>query len=150
MFGEHESDFRRPTERVEGVKIHPGEIDVSLYSLTELLTLRNKIDALLPPMQMSEMDLETEVVRQFMTVKALQGDTLAGHDEANKKASVVNACAAALQTLAKMQVELHNAERFKKIENLLIRHLKALPKEVADKFLADYSNLVMDKPGVGK
>jgi hypothetical protein len=140
----------KPTTPIAAVKVPTSELDVSLYSLTELLTLRNKIDALLPPMSMKDMDLEQEVVRQFMTVKALQGDVLGGNDEANKKASVVNACAAALQTLAKMQVELHNAERFKRIENLMIKHLKLLPKESVDKFLDDYARLVADKPGVEK
>lgn len=144
MFGEDEVEWRQPTP-LAGAHIPAENVDVSLYSMTELLVLRNKIDGLLPPMKMAEMNLEEEVVRQFMTVKALQGDVLGGNDEANKKAAVVNACAAALQNLAKMQVELQTAERFKKIEGLLIKHLKALPKEAADKFLADYGNLILDQ-----
>ena len=112
--------------------------------MNELLPLRNKIDTMLPPTKMSDMDLEHEIVLQFMTVRALQADTLASNDEANKKASVVNACASALQVLAKMQVELHTAERLKRIEMLVVKYMKTLPKATVDKFLADYSSLSLD------
>lgn len=143
MFEDDGSDFpRKKTVPLDSMSLPPGEVDVSLYSQTELLILRNKIDARLPPMQMASMNLEEEVVLQFMTVKALQADTLAGNNESNQKAAVVNACASALKALVNMQVEIHTAERFKKIENLMVRYIKRLPKDTAEQFLKDYSNLV--------
>ena len=143
MFEDHGGEFpRNKTVPIESVSLPPGEIDISLYDTSELLMLRNMIDARLPPMQMRSLNLEEEVVLQFMTVKSLQAATLAGNEEANKKASVANACASALQSLVKMQVELHDAERFKKIENLMIKYIKTLPAETAQKFLDDYTNLV--------
>lgn len=144
MFGEDSGGRVKPLDAVGSVGIDLNEIPLGSMSMTELLTMRSKIDGLLPPMRMEEMDLEEEVVRQYMTVKSLQGDTLAGNDEPNKKASVVNACAAALQQLAKLQTDVYTAERFKRIENLLIKHIKLLPKETADAFIKDYSQLVMD------
>jgi hypothetical protein len=117
------------------------DLDISLYSQTELFSLRQRIDALLPEMDINKIDLEEEVVRQFMTVKNLQSTVLQGAEEANKKAAVINACTAALAALAKMQVELHTAERFKKIENLMIRYIKLMPKELAEQFLEKYTNL---------
>lgn len=129
---------------LEGSALPPNEVDISLYSDTELLALRSRIDSRLPPMQMSALNLEEEVVRQFMTVKALQGEVLSSHEESNKKASVVNACAAALQALAKMQIELHDAERFKKIESLMVKHIRLLPIEVAESFLKAYSELSLE------
>lgn len=141
MIGDEDRMFSNNVAPLEGASLPPDHVDISLYDDMELLVLRHRIDAMLPPMRMSEMNLEEEVVRQFMTVKALQGTTLSGNDEANKKASVVNACAAALQTLAKLQIELHSAERFKTIENLLIKHLKAWPEDLARAFLEDYAKL---------
>jgi hypothetical protein len=143
--GELGDESTRRIAPLEGSALPPNEVDISLYNMTELLALRNRIDSMLPPMQMSKLNLEEEVVRQFMTVKALQGAVLSSNEESNKKASVVNACASALQTLAKMQVELHDAERFKKIEAMMVKYIKLLPMDIATKFLNDYANLSLDK-----
>lgn len=134
--------FSSEVKPLEGACLPAYEVDISLYDQGELLALRDRIDGLLPPMTMASMNLEEAIVRQFMTVKELQNKVLSGNDEPNKKASVVNACASALQTLAKLQIELHTAERFKAIENLMIKHVKALPLEQAQKFMDDYANLV--------
>jgi len=147
MFNDHGGEFPRNSKlNADQSPASLQGLDISLYSMVELLTLRNLIDSRLPPMDINELDLEEEVVRQFMTVKGLQAQTLNGNEEANKKASVVNACSVALTSLAKLQVDLHTAERFKKIENLMIRHLKLLPKESADAFLEQYKTLVLDTP----
>lgn len=116
--------------------------DISLFSTTELLLLRSKIDQLLPPMELSKMNLEQELVRQYQTVLALQSDTIAEErTDAAKKAAVVNATAASLQHLVKLQTDLFTAERFKAIESLLIKHLKLLPKETVEAFMKQYSQL---------
>ncbi len=142
MFSDDTDDgFRREVAPLTGASLPAFEVDISLYDTGELLLLRNRIDSMLPPMTMASMNLEEEIVKQFMTVQALQSKTLAGNDESNKKAAVVNACASALQNLAKLQIELHTAERFKTIENLIIKHVKSLPLETAQKFMDDYSNL---------
>jgi hypothetical protein len=116
--------------------------DVSLLSQSELLALRARIDERLPTMTLQSMNLESELVMQYHTVKALQTDTIEDQlIEPNKKASVVNACASALSLVVKMQTDLYNAERFKSIETLMIRALKTLPKETVDVFLNEYEKL---------
>lgn len=118
------------------------QLDISLYSESELLTLRAKIDERLPKMEIGGIDLESELVLQFRTVQALQNETLEeDRIDANKKASVINACASALMALTKLQVEVYTSERFKQIEGLMIKYLKTLPKETADAFMHDYKNL---------
>jgi hypothetical protein len=122
----------------------PGRqaFDVSLLSQSELLALRARIDERLPTMTLQSMNLESELVLQYHTVKALQTDTLEDkYIEPNKKASVVNACASALSLIVKMQTDLYNAERFKAIETIMIRALKTLPKEAVDTFLNEYEQL---------
>lgn len=143
MFNGEGGDFPRP-KALESVQMSAADIDISLYNTTELYALRARIDARLPPTDINELDLEEEVVRQFMQVRDLQAQVLNGNEEANKKAAVINACTNALQALAKLQVELHTAERFKKIENLLIKHLKLLPVEVAESFMDQYQNLILE------
>ena len=57
--------------------------------LADLLALRAKIDAALPMSQLSEMNMEHEVVIQFMTVKALQEQVLADENEEVSRKSQV-------------------------------------------------------------
>lgn len=144
MFGDNGNEFPRS----KGLDTDPGVNvnDIMLDGLTqmELFALRGRIDAVLPAPNMSEVNLEDEVVRQFQTVRALQATVIAGNDEPNKKASVIQACATALQMLSKMQAEIYTAERFKRIENLLIKHLKLLPEETAQAFLAGYERLILE------
>lgn len=108
--------------------------------LRELLTLRAMIDARLPARALKDMNLEEELVVQYMTAKALQTSVLNGNEEANKKAQTLNACATALQQLIKMQAEYHTAERLKNIETKLIRALERLPREPLVEFFAWYES----------
>lgn len=144
MFGDNGNEFPRAVEQDRGPGFSVNDLMLEQMTQLELYTLRGRIDAILPAARMSEVNLEDEVVRQFQTVRALQTTVLAGNDEPNKKASVVQACATALQMLSKMQAEVHTAERFKRIENLLIKHLKLLPVETAEAFIADYSRLTLE------
>lgn len=122
--------------------VKQGGVDVSLYNVAELLELRARIDAALPPLAMKDIDLEKELVIQFYVTKQLQTDTLNDQKaDPGKKASVVGACLAMLKEMTKTQIELHTAERFKAIEGLMIRAMKTLPKETVDKFLKDYESL---------
>lgn len=104
-----------------------------------LLALRAEIDAALPPARLSAMNLEEELVLQFKTAKALQTITLGeATTEANKKAQVVNTTAATLQALVKMQADFYTAERFKRIELLLIETLRTLPQDAVADFFERY------------
>lgn len=140
MFGE----VQNPTPRADtpDQKRHSAKFDVSQLSMSELLNLRGRIDERLPSMTLDSMNLESELVLQYQTVKSLQVDTLEDdYVEPNKKASVVNACAAALGSIVKLQTDLYTAERFKSIETILIRTLKTLPKETVEKFIDEYEAL---------
>lgn len=106
-----------------------------------LLLLRAQIDDLLPATALQDLDLATELVIQYQVAKALQTMTLAGDEEANRKAQVVNTTSSTLQALVKAQAEFHNSERFKVLETLMIASLKLMPAEVATKFLEDYEKL---------
>lgn len=114
-------------------------LDLKAYPVHLLLGLRAEIDAVLPPMRLSEINLEEQLMIQFHTARALQTATLAeSFTESNKKAQVVNTTASTLQALIKMQTDFHTAERFKKIETILIEALRGFPEDLTHKFFEQY------------
>lgn len=116
--------------------------DIQDWSVEEMLNLRAEIDRLLPSTKLKEMDLEKELVLQYHKVVALQTRVLEDdRTPANQLAQVSNAVAGTLQQLVTMQAKFHTSERFKELENLMIKHMRTLPKEVAEAFLDDYESL---------
>lgn len=115
----------------------------SIHTVAELIQFRDEINAHLPPTELSELNLEQEVLLQFHVMRELQSDVLAEKDlPANQRAAVANSVASILRTLADRQSELYTSERFKDIENLLIRTLTLFPEDVASKFLTEYERII--------
>lgn len=112
------------------------------YSISELLSLRAEIDARLPASSLQDMNLERELVRQYLKVQELQEESR--QDEGvpyNQQAQVANSVASTLDALVKMQKDIYTSERFKAIENLLIQYIKRMPLELAEQFVAEYEAL---------
>jgi hypothetical protein len=115
----------------------------SIYTVAELVRFRDEITQHLPPLSLSELNLEEETLLQYHTLRELQGDVLSDDDvPANQRAQVANSVATTLKTLGDQQIALYNSERFKEIENLLIRQLSKLPEETAAEFLTGYEQVV--------
>ena len=120
----------------------PLRAQLDLLDVGELLSLRSQIDQRLPATQLNQMNLEEELVRQYLQVQELQRTTMESMDTpANQKAQVANSVATTLQHLVRMQTEFHTAERFKAIESLMIKHFKTMPLDVVERFLKDYEAL---------
>lgn len=117
------------------------------YSVAQLLALRAEIDAALPATELGDLNLDQELVRQYLVTQALQTSVLADFDTpANQKAQVLNACAGILENLQKTQEKFYRQERFKKIELALIKVLRNLPEETVSEFMEEYERtLVEDK-----
>lgn len=119
--------------------------DIKDWDVEELLNLRSEIEALLPSTKLKDMDLEKELVLQYHKLQSLQ--TRALEDDrtpANQLAQVANSVTTTLNQLVAMQTKHHTSERFKEIENLMIKYMKKLPLEVAEAFLDDYENISND------
>ena len=109
------------------------------YTLQELLDLRGRIERRLPARSLKDLDLEAELTLQFLALQQLQNSVIDDDDTpANQKAQTASALSAALMNLVKVQSEVHNSERMKKIEAILIDTLKDLPVEAVEAFLANY------------
>lgn len=117
-------------------------LQYGVSSLAERIDLYDEIKRSLPPHSLQDLDLTEELVLQFMRVKELQTSVLSNDKiPANQKAQVANAVASILGQLTKLQTDLHTAERFKAIENLMIRYMKRLPIDVVEAFIDEYERL---------
>lgn len=121
-----------------------GHIQALVKSMSdsEFAVLCAAVDAARPSKALADMNLEHELLEQFETVKTLQNEVLIDESvPANQKAQVANTVASTLQQLVKAQADYYTSERFKAIEALMVKAMKLLPVEVAEKFIADYEAL---------
>jgi hypothetical protein len=114
-------------------------------SIASLIELRDQVTAKLPPLKLSEMNLEEEVMLQYLTIRELQTETINDDDvPVNQRAQVANSVTASLNKLTELQERLRPTERHKAIENTLIRCLSKLPEETASEFLDEYEKVLRD------
>lgn len=140
----------KPIGRTKGERPAP----FNWKSLPDDLLIRymDEIRACLPATSLKEMNLEEELVLQLHAMRVLQNEVLTDRGEGtegiplNQITSVANAVSSALNRLVELQNEIYNSERFKSIENLLIRTLTKLPEDVASAFLTEYK-LVLESNG---
>lgn len=119
----------------------PGKWE--MYTVAELVRFRDEITRQLPSTELSNLNLEQEVLLQYHTLRELQADVLAEQDvPANQKATVANSVASILKALADKQESLYTSERFKDIENLLVRSLSLWEEADASKFLKEYEEIL--------
>lgn len=122
---------------------HHLQVNLDLLTPDELLELRKEIDQRLPTSSLNDLNLEKELVLQLLTVQKLQREVLAESDiPANQKAQTVNAVAANLATLAKLQTEVYTSERLKKVEQVLISVLQDMPMEQQESFFSRYEEIL--------
>ena len=63
----------------------------------------------------------------------------------NQVAQVFNTISAILKEIVKMQTELHNAERVKKLEAAMIQAIKLAPLESQQAFLEEYEAILKEQ-----
>lgn len=113
-------------------------LNLTLLTEPELITLRDEIQRLLPTM--ADLDLNQELVLQFQIAKDImarsQNDPLI---PTNQKAQVLNSAAALLKQLSDAQVKLYASERLRAMEAALIDTLKSTDASLYARFEAEYS-----------
>jgi hypothetical protein len=118
-------------EKVENT----SKYDLNSMSQADLLALHSKVEGKLKGLRLSEVNLEKETLIQFQKAKALQEKANAASDvPVNQLAQVQNSIRTILESLSKMQMELHSSEEIKRWKAALIRVVKELPKETQTKF----------------
>ena len=88
---------------------------------------------------LGDINLQAETIRLFRQTKKLLATVLKDvRTPANQKAQVANSLSSLLRALSTQQIELYNAERLRRLEAVIIRMVRDLPDEHAERFLAAY------------
>lgn len=112
-------------------------------SVADLVRFRDEITDALPTLELSKMNLEEETLLQYHTLRALQGNVMDDEEvPVNQRTQVANSIGSTLRALGDQQVALYSSERFKQIENLLIRTLDKLPEDLAAEFIEAYGRIL--------
>mgnify|MGYP001366474435 CR=1 FL=1 len=89
-----------------------------------------------------DLNLEQELVEQYVKTKELMRDTFANEDmEGTKKATVCNALVAVLRQLVALQEDLKLQQSLKLMEHVLIDVIKILPQATKDEFFKTYEQM---------
>ena len=88
--------------------------------------------------RLQDLDLESEVLQNYNTAKQFLATIDQESIPANQVAQVINSITGILKDLVKMQTDLYDAERVKKLEAALINTLKTLPEEQQNAFFTRY------------
>jgi hypothetical protein len=118
-----------------------------LKAQTPKLTLSRRAEVPLPQLPtktqvtastLNDLDLDKELLDQYKAAKSVFEDIQYSEAIApNQKAQVINTITSILQNIVKVQQELHNVERMKLIENVLIATLQN-HETLKEAFLRDY------------
>lgn len=124
------------------VATHSLQVNLTGMPVAELLELRAQIDEKLPVKDLSDVDLNRELVLQMLQTQRLQSDVLKDDETpANQRAQVANAVAAIIAQLAKLQTEVYTSERLKRIEQVVIEAVRSMPLEQQANWMAGYRRL---------
>lgn len=116
--------------------------DLKALNVSELLSLRDEIDVLLPPISLKSFNLVEQVLINFHKARELLGEVQ--NDESiptNQKAQVLNTVASSLKEISKMRNEVYGQEQNRLMEAALNKALKLLPKEAQDVFFEAYRKI---------
>lgn len=123
--------------------VKPSPYDWKSFNSDELIQLRDQITQHLPPIALKDMNLEEEMLLQYHALRALQNSVLTDVElPLNQRAQVANAVANNLDKLAQLQETLYSTERYKRVENIMIRTLNKLPEAEAEYFLTEYEKML--------
>jgi hypothetical protein len=108
-----------------------------------LVRYHHEITKRLPPLTLKDTNLEREMLLQLIAVRAIQNEVQAEEAvPANQRAQVASMVTAALSRLYDMQKDLYTIERYKRVENALVRMLASWPEDQVQYFLGEYQKIL--------
>lgn len=94
---------------------------------------------------LKNLDLDAELYNAYAKAKNYLADVQSDDQvPANQLAQLMNTISAILKEIVKMQTDLYNAERVKKLEAAMIQAIKLAPPESQQAFLEQYEALLKD------
>ena len=104
--------------------------DIRGLTMAELVSLRLKIDAALGDVNLGDIDLSMELILQYRMTKMLFVSSMDEEEIAlNQRVQAANSCSTILAQLAKLQVEVYDTDRLKKLEGAIYDTFKTLDSE---------------------
>ena len=95
---------------------------------------------------LKSLDLDAELYNAYAKAKNYLADVQSDDQvPANQVSQVFNTISAILKEIVKMQTELHNAERVKKLEAAMIQAIKLAPPESQQAFLVQYEAILKEQ-----
>ena len=95
---------------------------------------------------LKSLDLDAELYNAYAKAKNYLADVQSDDQvPANQVSQVFNTISAILKEIVKMQTELHNAERVKKLEAAMIQAIKLAPEESQKAFLVQYEAILKEQ-----
>ena len=92
---------------------------------------------------LKSLDLDAELYNAYAKAKNYLADVQSDDRvPANQLAQLMNTISAILKEIVKMQTDLYNAERVKKLEAAMIQAIKLAPPESQQAFLEQYETLL--------
>lgn len=124
--------------------------EVRLKSMTELqlLLMRQEIDLLLPTKFLADLNMEEELMAQYMLAKHLQNNV---HQDSEKgvtdkeKGQLLRMATTTLESLIKLQNSTYTSERIKHVEVALALAFEETPLEVRQAFYTKYEAMISEK-----
>ena len=95
---------------------------------------------------LKSLDLDAELYNAYAKAKNYLADVQSDDQvPANQVSQVFNTISAILKEIVKMQTELHNAEKVKKLEAAMIQAIKLAPLESQQAFLVQYEAILKEQ-----
>lgn len=130
--GENYRGADRPVKTID-------QIDVSGCSVEQILAFRAQLEAFLPARSLKDMDLAKELVMQVLALQVMQQNAIDNESTpVNQLAQAANSLSAALVNLVKLQGDVYSSERFKRVEEVLIKTIQSLPTDKQEEFITAY------------
>ena len=115
----------------------------SSLPIETLMRYKMEIEAHLPATKLKDVNVEAELVNQLRISQMLQARVIDLDGDGvplNQVVQAVNSVAAIIEKLARLQVELAEAENIKKMEAAFIRAVEGLPAEAVEEFFKRYEH----------
>jgi hypothetical protein len=133
----------------EHVKV---EMDIRFLSVPELMALRIRIDMMLGDKTLADVDLARELILQYQMTKKLFAEVVGDTETpVNQRVQASNGCQAILGQLAKIQMDVYDSDRLKRLEGCVFDTFRELEKSypelkgaLAESFLDKYRTAIAD------
>lgn len=127
----------------------PGSATFQWAHLPQETLLRYKleIEAFLPSTKLRDVDVEAELVTQLRLAQRLQAKVMdLDPDDVplNQVVQAVNSVSSIIERLARLQIDLIDAENLKRMEAAFVKAVNGLPDDAVEAFFARYDKIARD------